>query len=230
MAQTTEVRENLPAMLGSDDTYRAERERLRRAEVALRDQIEAVAAMRRQLPPGPAVRDYVFMEGDKRVRLSELFQDGKPELVVYHVMYWADDDEFCPMCSMWIDGLDAVAPHLEQRINFAVATRAPFEKLQAWAKQRGWRRARLLSDDGPDFARDIGAEDGDGEPIETVAVFTKDGSTIRNTYVAHAYVKGEMRGIDLLTPVWHVFDLIPSGRSQDWNAGNDYMTNSSTTS
>ena len=225
MAQTIEVRETVPAMAGADDTYRAERERLRRAEVALRDQIEAVAAMRRQLPPGPAVRDYVFLEGDKRVHLSELFRDGKPELVIYHLMYWVDDDEFCPMCSMWIDGLDAVVPHLEQRINFAVATRAPVEKLQAWAKQRGWRNAKLLSDDGPDFARDTGAEDSDGDPIETVAVFTKDGSTIRNTYVGHAYVLSEARGIDLLTPVWQLFDLLPSGRG-DWNASNDYITHS----
>jgi predicted dithiol-disulfide oxidoreductase (DUF899 family) len=223
MTQTTDVRETVPVMSGADDTHRAERERLRRAEVALRDQIEAVAAMRRQLAPGPVVRDYVFLEGEKRVRLSELFAGGKRELVIYHVMYWADDDEFCPMCSMWIDGLDAIAPHLEQRINFAVATRAPFDKLQAWATQRGWRHARLLSDDGPDFARDTGAEDSNGDPVETVCVFTKDGSTIRNTYTAHAYVMGESRGIDLLAPAWHVFDLLPSGRSEDWNPSNDYM-------
>lgn len=123
---------------------------------------------------------------------------------------------------MWIDGLDAIAPHLEQRANFAVATRAPVEKLQAWAKQRGWRRARLLSDVGPDFARDIGAEDGNGDPIETVAVFTKDGDTIRNTYVSHAYTFGQVRGIDLLSPVWQAFDLMPSGRD-DWNPTNEYI-------
>jgi predicted dithiol-disulfide oxidoreductase (DUF899 family) len=227
MTHTVEVRETLPVMPDADDTYRAERERLRRAEVALRDQIEAVAAMRRQMPPGPVVRDYVFLEGDKRVRLSELFTGDKRELAIYHLMYWADDDEFCPMCSMWIDGLDAVAPHLEQRINFAVATRAPVEKLQKWAKQRGWRHARLLSDDGPDFARDTGAQDGNGDPVETVCVFTKDGTTIRNTYLAHAYLMGESRGIDLLTPVWHLFDLLPSGRSEDWHPTNDYIRSSS---
>jgi predicted dithiol-disulfide oxidoreductase (DUF899 family) len=128
---------------------------------------------------------------------------------------------------MWIDGLNAVAPHLRQRINFAVATRAPVEKLQAWAKQRGWRRARLLSDDGPDFARDTGAEDADGEPVETVCVFTKDGSTIRNTYLAHAYVMDEWRYIDLLSPVWSVLDLVPSGRGEDWHPDNTYIKESS---
>jgi predicted dithiol-disulfide oxidoreductase (DUF899 family) len=158
------------------------------------------------------------------VHLSDLFKDGKNELIIYHLMYWADDDEFCPMCSMWIDGLDAVAPHVEQRANFAVATRAPVERLRAWAKQRGWRRARLLSDAGADFARDTGAEDANGDPVETVAVFTKSGSTMRNSYTAHAFLFEEWRFIDLLSPVWHMFDLLPSGRGEDWHPANDYIT------
>lgn len=215
------VRETLPAMPDADDAYRNARERLRLAEVALRDHIESVAALRRDLPPGPEVRDYQFLEGDKRVKFSELFAADKPELLLYHLMYWADDEEFCPSCSMWIDGLDAITKHIEQRANFAVATRAPVAKLQDWAQRRGWRNARLLSDMGADFARDIGAEDDDGDPVETIAVFKKDGSAIRNTYIAHAYVLEEMRGIDLLSPVWHVFDLLPSGRD-DWNPKNDY--------
>jgi predicted dithiol-disulfide oxidoreductase (DUF899 family) len=218
-----DVRETVPAMPGASDAYRAARERLRAAEVAMRDQIEAVAEMRRNLPEGPAVPSYEFLEGDKRVTLSDLFTGGKPELVIYHLMYWADDDDFCPMCSMWVDGLNAIAPHIEQRANFAVATRASAQRLREWADQRGWRRTRLLSDVGTDFARDIGAEDGNGEPIETVAVFTKDGDTIRNTYLAHAYTFGEARGIDLLSPVWQAFDLMPSGRD-DWNPTNDYVT------
>jgi predicted dithiol-disulfide oxidoreductase (DUF899 family) len=209
-------------MPGADQAYRDARERLRQAEVAMRDQIEAVAQMRRQLPRGPAVRNYEFFENDKRVRLSDLFVEGKRELIVYHLMYWTDSDEFCPMCSMWIDGLDAIAPHVEQRANFAVATRAPVEKLQRWAKRRGWRRARLLSDVDADFARDTGAEDGNGDPVETVLVFTKDGDTIHHRYTSHAFTLGEIRGIDLFTPVWHLFDLLPSGRD-DWHPNNDYV-------
>jgi predicted dithiol-disulfide oxidoreductase (DUF899 family) len=207
-------------MPGAGDAYRKAREELRLAEVALRDRVEAVAAMRRALPPGPEVADYMFREGDRTVRLSELFAPGKPELIVYHLMYWADDDEFCPMCSMWIDGFNGVARHVEQRVNFAVATLAPVEKLRAWATRRGWDHIRLLSDGDSAFARDTGAADSAGEPIETVLVFTKDG-TVRHRYTAHAYSHGEMRGIDLLCPVWQLFDLLPSGRD-DWNASNDY--------
>jgi predicted dithiol-disulfide oxidoreductase (DUF899 family) len=220
MAQAVSVRDAIPVMPGASDAYKTAREDLYRAEEALRKQVAAVAAKRRTLPAGPEVQDYAFFEGERRVRLSELFSRGS-ELIVYHVMYWADDDEFCPMCSMWIDGLNGVAKHVEQRANIVVATRAPVEKLQAWAKRRGWDSIRLLSDDGPAFARDTGAEDINGDPVETVLVFTKDGSAIRNTYVSHAFMLGEVGGIDLLSPVWNLFDLLPSGRA-DWNPSNDY--------
>ena len=183
--------------------------------------MEFVAQMRRRLPEGPAVPDYTFFEGDNRVRLAELYAPGKRELIVYHLMYWADDDEFCPMCSMWVDGLNGVAKHVEQRANIAVATRAPVAKLRDWASRRGWRNIRLLSGDGPAFARDTGAEDGNGDPVETVLVFTKDGEVVRNTYAAHAMTMGETRGIDLLSPVWQLFDLLPSGRD-DWFPSGDY--------
>lgn len=57
---------------GADEAYRRSRERLRAAEIDLRDRIEAVAAMRRSLPPGPVVPDYTFVENGRHVRLSEL--------------------------------------------------------------------------------------------------------------------------------------------------------------
>ena len=217
-----DVRYTLPAMPGADDTYRTAREKLYQAERALRDQIESVAEMRRDLPAGPVVSDYEFDEGGKPVRLSELFAQGKPELIVYHLMYFADDDEFCPMCSMWVDSWNAVSKHIEQRANIVVATRAPLEKVNAWAKKRGWSSIRILADVGPAFAKDMGAEDGSGDPVETVAVFIKEGSVIRNTYLSHAYMFDEWRFNDLLTPVWQIFDLLPSGRSEDWHPSNDY--------
>lgn len=221
MANTLQVRESPPVMPRADERYRNAREELRRAELALRDHVESVAAMRRELPAGPQVEDYEFRENGERVRLSQLFAGGKPELIVYHLMYWTEDGEFCPMCSMWIDGLNAVSKHVEQRANIVVASKAPPDKLSAWAKRRGWNSIRVLADEGDAFARDMGAEDENGDPVETVAVFVKDGSTVRNTYLSHAFMFGEMRGIDLLTPVWHLFDLLPSGRT-DWNPSNDY--------
>jgi predicted dithiol-disulfide oxidoreductase (DUF899 family) len=208
-------------MPGVDETYRDSRDRLRRAEIELRDRIEEVAAMRRSLPPGPAVPDYTFVDMDgNRVRLSELFTGGKNDLIIYHVMYWAKDDDFCPMCSLWIDGFNGIAPHITQRANFAVASHAPIDKLKSWGNRRGWDRVRLLSDDGPQFARDIDAEDAEGNPDSTIVVFTKTGGQIRHFYTAHPLLEDRERGIDLLCPVWHLLDLTPSGRG-DWYGDND---------
>ena len=207
-------------MPGADHAYRQSRARLRVAEIDLRERIEAVAAMRRSLPPGPVVPDFKFIENGDRVRLSELFEGNKAELIVYHLMYWADDDEFCPMCSLWIDGYNGVVTHVTQRANFVIASRAPFERLHAWGAHRGWDRLRLLSDDGPAFAREIDAEDADGRPDSTIAVFKKDGDEVRHFYTAHPMLEDRERGIDLLSPVWHLFDLTPSGRG-DWYGTNE---------
>jgi predicted dithiol-disulfide oxidoreductase (DUF899 family) len=136
-------------MPNASDEYRAARENLIDAELALREHVQRVAELRRTLPAGPTIPDYEFVEGDKRVRLSELFSDGKPYLLMYHVMYWQDDQEFCPMCSMWVDGLDGVAHHISQRANIVAATFAPADKARAWAKHRGWQRIRFLADADP---------------------------------------------------------------------------------
>jgi predicted dithiol-disulfide oxidoreductase (DUF899 family) len=206
-------------MPGADDTYRQSRARLREAEIELRERIEAVAALRRDLPPGPVVPDYTFVEDGNRVRLSELFAGDKPYLILYHLMYWAKEDDFCPMCSMWIDGFNGIAPHVMQQANFVIASRAPVDELRAWGVRREWHRLRLLSDDGPAFARDIDAEDAEGNPDSTIVVFAKDGDRVRHVYTAHPMLEDRERGIDLLCPVWNLFDLTPAGRG-DWYPSN----------
>jgi predicted dithiol-disulfide oxidoreductase (DUF899 family) len=206
-------------MPGADEKYRESRSRLRAAEIDLRERIEAVASLRRALPQGPVVPDYTFVEDSSRVRLSELFADDKPYLILYHLMYWAKEDEFCPMCSMWLDGFNGVVGHLTQRANFAVASAAPVDKLAAWSARREWDRLRLLSDDGSAFARDIDAEDSEGNPDSTIVVFAKDGDRVRHVYTAHPMLEDRERGIDLLCPVWHLLDLTPAGRG-DWYPSN----------
>jgi predicted dithiol-disulfide oxidoreductase (DUF899 family) len=143
---------------------------------------------------------------------------------MYHVMYFQDDKEFCPMCSMWIDGLDGIAHHVMQRANIVAATLAPFEALQSWKERRGWRRIPVYADVDPFFARDMGAEAPDGTPMSTVLVFEKTPEGVRHRYTGHAEIikDAEYRGVDQLCPTWHVFDLLPIGRG-DWLASNDYV-------
>lgn len=216
--------DTIPAMPGANDDYRAARARLLEAERELRDQVERVAALRRALPAGPSVPDYEFFDGSVRVKLSQLCAPDKPYLVMYHFMYWQDDQEFCPMCSMWVDGWDGIAHHVAQRANIVASSLAPVDVVQRWKAHRDWRRIRVLADADASFARDTGAADDGGNPVSTVLVFEKTSDGIRHVYTAHPEFPDDThRGIDQLCPTWHIFDLLPSGRG-DWNAENDYVT------
>ncbi len=82
---------------GESAAYRDARNRLLEAEIALRRQIEEVAALRRRLPLGGEVpQNYVFTQGssdlndattEKKIRMSELFAPGKDTLVLYSYMF-----------------------------------------------------------------------------------------------------------------------------------------------
>src|SRR5689334_19017531 len=89
--------------------YRTARNKLLDAELALRRQIEALAAERRKLPPGGEAReDYVFTGEQGPVKLSELFERGDT-LVAYSFMYSPHMKNACPMCTSFLDGLDGNA-------------------------------------------------------------------------------------------------------------------------
>ncbi len=214
--------------------YAASREKLLQAEIALMRQREEVAALRRALPPGTAVQDYEFVEGprqlsdgdepERTVRLSGLFTAPDRPLVVYHLMYGKLQTTPCPMCTMWIDGVNGVARHVAQNVDFVVAAAADPPALRAHARARGWDGVRLLSCGESTFQYDFGAEDDEGWQNSTVSVFTldPDGSP-RHFYTSHPQFDDDVRerGIDLLAPAWHILDLTPQGRG-DWYAGLDY--------
>ena len=87
---------------GESLEYRAARDRLLAQEIELRVATEAVAAARRELPPGGRVpRDYVFQGAGTDgapigVRLSELFAPGKNSLVIYSFMFPRDPGDQTP--------------------------------------------------------------------------------------------------------------------------------------
>jgi predicted dithiol-disulfide oxidoreductase (DUF899 family) len=216
---------NLTRLQESDD-YRRQREELRLAELDLSDHIERVAALRRNLPADTVVDDYQLVDvaTGERVRLSQLFSAPDRPLILYHFMYGKAQADPCPLCTMWIDGYNAAAPHVTQNVDFAVVAAAEPEAIKAHAAKRGWNNLRLLSAGDTTFKYDLGSEEPDGTQTEWVSVFTR-GSDGR---VRHIYSKGaEMaddrreRGIDLLTPVWHLLDLTPNGRP-DWYPSLDY--------
>ena len=200
-------------------SYESKREELREAELDLMQHRERVAELRRSLPPGDAVDDYTFIdvESGSNVKLSELFTGPDRPLILYHYMFGKKQTEPCPMCSMWIDGYNAIAHHVRQRADFVILAAATREQLQEVAKQRGWDNIRMLSAGESTFKKEFASEADDGEQIERVSVFTRHDGVVREQYSSGAELgPGQReRGIDLLSPVWNLFDLTPQGRG-DW--------------
>jgi predicted dithiol-disulfide oxidoreductase (DUF899 family) len=214
--------------------YAKRREELRQAEVDLMHHREKVASLRRQLPEGTIVEDYEFLEGPRdlddgdepvtSVRLSELFTSPTRALVVQHVMYGKAQTSPCPMCTMWVDGLNAAAPHIAQNADYVIAAAADPPALRAHARKRGWTNIRLLSCGDNTFQYDFRAEDEQGNQDSTLSVFMLDpDGTPRHFYSAHPQMADDIgeRGIDLLTPVYNLLDLTPHGRG-DWYASLEY--------
>jgi predicted dithiol-disulfide oxidoreductase (DUF899 family) len=206
--------------LKESDEYRSRREELRVAELELMDHVERVAELRRRLPADTVVDDYEFIDpgtGDG-VRLSQLFTAPDRAVILYHLMYGKAETEPCPLCTMWIDGYNAVAPHVTQNADFVVVAAAEPAAIKAHAKSRGWNNLRLLSAGKSTFKYDLGSEEPDGAQTEWISVFTRgpDG-TMRHVYSKGAQMADDRRerGIDLLSPVWHLLDLTPNGRD-DW--------------
>ena len=209
------------------DSYRALRDELHQAEIALRDQRERVAELRRQLPADTPAEDYALEEGPadlaadgpaRKIRISELFDRPDRSVVLYHYMYGGKQEAPCPMCSLMVDGLAGIAPHIDQVVNFALVAQAEVGDLRRVARDRGWTGLRLLSSAGTPFKADFGFQDEDGAQYPGVSVFVRNGDgVLRHAYSGTAIFGAEgMRGLDLLMPLWHLLDLTPEGRGEFW--------------
>jgi len=216
--------------------YLKKREELRLAEMEMFANIERVAALRRALPTGAEVTDYVFQEGPRdlnasdrqisSVRLSELFSGPERPLIIYHFMYGKRNTTACPMCTMWIDTFNGIAPHLAQNVDLAIVAAADPATLRAHARARGWHNLRLLSAGESTFKYDFRSEDAEGRQDSALSVFTRDATdTLRHFYTTHPWLDDDTneRGIDLLQPVYNLLDLTPQGRG-NWYASLDYGT------
>jgi predicted dithiol-disulfide oxidoreductase (DUF899 family) len=240
---------------GESAEYRAARDLLLEQEIELRRAMEAVAAARRELPSGgPIPEDYVFQgartDGSPTdVRLSELFEPGKDSLVIYSMMFprYSGDQRPgpeagqtallplaegpCPSCTAFLDQLDGAAEHATQRVNFAVVAKSPLLRILTFAKERGWRRLRLLSSAGNSYNRDYLGESSDGHQMPMLNVFHRDGDTIRHFWGSELLYALTDSGQDprhngTLEPLWNLFDLTPEGRPTDWEEQLSYRKES----
>jgi predicted dithiol-disulfide oxidoreductase (DUF899 family) len=231
---------------GESTEYRAARDRLLEQEVELRRATEAVAAARRELPPGGAVpEDYVFQGAGAdgaptEVRLSELFAPGRDSLVIYSFMFPRDPgddrpgpeagetarlelhDGPCPSCVSLLDQLDGAAEHAAPLINFAVVAKTPLPRLLTFGEERGWRRLRLLSSAANTYNRDYHGETAEGDQRPLLNVFHRDGDTIRHFWGSELFYAPtdpdqDPRHVGTIEPLWNLLDFTREGRPVDWD-------------
>ncbi|MDH3319120.1 MAG: DUF899 family protein [Betaproteobacteria bacterium] len=203
--------------------YRSARNRLLRAETALRRQVEKVAALRRKLPAGGKVpQDYVFEEGDppRAVKLSELFGE-RNTVVAYSFMYGPKMEKACPMCTSMLDGLNGSAQHIAQCANLVVIAKSPIARVLEYARSRGWSNLRLLSSAGNRYNADYFGESAAGAQLPMLNVFVRRKGAIRHFYGTELlFAKTDPgqnnRHVDALWPLWNLLDFTPEGRGKDW--------------
>lgn len=203
--------------------YRTARQSLLNAEIELREKVAEVAALRRQLPLGGRIEeDYVFEEQIdsevRKVRMSKLFSEGREALFIYGFMFGPEMEQACPMCSSFLDALDASAPLLAERINLAVVASSPIHRISEYAAKRGWRHLRLLSSAGTAYSRHYFVETQDGAQMPMANVFVRQDGVVRHFWgseMLYAQLEGDPRHMDTMWPLWNVLDTVPEGRG-DW--------------
>jgi len=229
--------------------YRTARDSLLSSEIALRVQMEAVAAQLRALPPGGAVPDdYVFDAvgaggAATVIRMSELFRGGDT-LMMYHYMFprHSRDERAgptsgsmanvplaegpCPSCTALIDMWDGTMPHFEGLGgNLVVVARAPIARVAAFARDKGWKHTRLVSAANNTFRHDYGGDGPDGESVPIMNVFKRWPDGVVRLHWASELIHAatepgqDPRHLGTVEPLWTLFDLTPVGRP----AGDEQM-------
>jgi predicted dithiol-disulfide oxidoreductase (DUF899 family) len=220
---------SLPDVVSREQWLEA-RQRLLAQEKELTRRHDELNATRRRLPMVRIDQEYVFEGPAGKVTLNDLFGD-KRQLIVQHVMFGPDWDQPCPGCSAAIEELSpGVLGHVASRDTaFVLVSRAPYEKIAAKAKERGWT-VPWYSADGSDFNYDyqvsLDAERGQrdynyrAEPgllggdrsaeMPGYSCFLRDGDEIFHTYSAFA------RGTEYVGNAYTFLDMTALGRQEDW--------------
>jgi predicted dithiol-disulfide oxidoreductase (DUF899 family) len=205
---------DLPEVV-SPEEWEAANERIVAKEKALMKQSDALAAEHRRQPMMRVEKEYEFEGPNGRVTLLDLFE-GRRQLFIYNFMFGPNQEVGCDGCSMTVDQLTHVA-HLHARdTSFALASRAPIEKLMRFRDRMGWD-VPWYSWGGDDYGVELGLSPSEPQPGEYqdgemfgLNAFFRDGDQIYRTYFT------TRRGIEVIGPVWSYLDRSLLGRQEDW--------------
>jgi predicted dithiol-disulfide oxidoreductase (DUF899 family) len=194
--------------------YRAARDSLLKDEQELVDKVRSVAAKRRKLPAGGQLKeDYVFQWANdgkvgKPVKFAELFGD-KDTLLVYSWMFGPNWDHPCPSCTSLMDGFDRAWYSVSKDAAFVGISKAPAEKINAWAKQRGWSQIPLVSGYDSSFQADYKCQgESDDMQLPVMHVFRKQGGKVFHFWATER----QENHVDTVWVYWNLMDFTPEGR------------------
>ena len=214
----------------SREQWNEARSRLLAQEKEFTHTHDALNAERRRLPMVRIDKDYVFEGPYGPVSLADLFGDRR-QLIVQHVMFGPDWEQPCPGCTASINALaPAILDQLGTReTTFVLASRAPYDKIAAKAKERGWFVPWYSTHDSDfnyDFGVSLDAERGhveynyrpepellDGDTSAEMpgySCFLREGDDIYHTYSAYA------RGTEGTVWAYVFLDMTALGRQEDW--------------
>ena len=194
--------------------YRDARDSLLKDEQELVEKTKAVAEKRRKLPRGGQLKeDYQFDWANdnkigQKVRFSELFAD-KNSLLIYSFMFGPGWDKPCPSCTSLVDGFDRTYYQVSQHAAFVAIAKAPADRINAWAKRRGWSQIALVSGLNSSYQADYKCqEDSDDMQLPVMHVFMKQQGKIFHFWGTETLGNH----VDTVWPYWNLMDFTPAGR------------------
>ena len=209
-------------LVARKDLLRREKELTR-----LRDQL---AAQRRALPWVKIDKKYVFDTPEGEVALVELF-DGRSQLFIKHFMMAPGQVTQCVGCSLEVDHIEGILPHLENHdVSYVAVARARIEEIEAVRERMGWK-IRWVSSYHSDFNYDFNVsftrEDAASgraiynygvapewaaeiEDLSGDSVFYKD----EDDHIYHTYSTFGRGGEEFLG-IYRFLDATPKGRAEN---------------
>lgn len=205
----------LPKVVSAEE-WEAANERIIAKEKEATGASDALAAERRRQPMMRVEKAYEFDGPDGKASLLDLF-GGRRQLFVYSFMFGPNQEVGCDGCSMVVDQLTDIR-HLHARdTSFALASRAPLEKLLRYRERMGWGDIPWYSWGGGDYGVDLGLSPPEPQPgtyqdgeMFGLNAFLRDGDEIYRTYFT------TNRGLEVIGPVWSFLDRSPLGRQETW--------------
>src|ERR671911_2035553 len=216
---------DLPRITSREEWLEA-RERLLAKEKEATRVRDELHAERQALPMVEVEKDYVFEGPDGKASLLDMFE-GRRQLIVQHFMFDPEWEDGCPSCTYFSEDLGHL-PHLHEKdTSFAVISRAPLQRIEAYRRKKGWTFP-WYSSFGSDFNYDfhvtldesvatveynfqpIDDQDEQSAEVPGRSSFLREGDSVFHTYSVYA------RGLETVGGSYYFLDETALGRQEDW--------------